>query len=89
VTSRGDFSVALSSAVGRLRARSRRCRTEAARVWDQDIMRHSFASYWLAVNKNAPELAEIMGNSVPIIRRYYENTVLEAVALHYWSLVPE
>jgi len=52
-------------------------------------MRHSFASYWLAVNKNAPELAEIMGNSVPIIRRYYENTVLEAVALHYWSLVPE
>ena len=52
-------------------------------------MRHSFASYWLAVNKNAPELAEIMGNSVPIIRRYYENTVLEAVALHYRSLVPE
>lgn len=60
--------------------------TEVARVWDQDIMRHSFASYWLAVNKNAPELAEIMGNSVPIIRRHYENTVLETVAAGYWAI---
>ena len=40
----------------------------AASAWDQDIMRHSFASCWLWMNKNAPELAEIMGNTVPITR---------------------
>lgn len=51
-------------------------------------MRHSFASYWLAVNKNAPELAEIMGNTVPIIRKHYENTVLEAAAVAFWTIVP-
>lgn len=51
-------------------------------------MRHSFASYWLAVHQNAPALAEIMGNTVPIIRRHYENTVLEAVAGGYWAIVP-
>jgi hypothetical protein len=56
--------------------------------WDQDIMRHSFASYWLAVHKNAPALAEIMGNTVPIIRKHYENTVLEDVALRYWETGP-
>ena len=63
-------------------------RSADARVWDQDIMRHSFASYWLAVNKNAPELAEIMGNTVPIIRKHYENTVLESVAGGYWTIHP-
>lgn len=52
-------------------------------------MRHSFASYWLAVHKNAPALAEIMGNSVPIIRRHYENTVLESVAAEFWAIQPE
>ena len=58
------------------------------RVWDQDIMRHSFASYWLATHKNAPELAEIMGNTVPIIRKHYENTVLETVACGFWNIRP-
>ena len=58
------------------------------RVWDQDIMRHSFASYWLAIHKNAPELADIMGNTVPIIRRQYENTVLDSMASPYWAIQP-
>ena len=58
------------------------------RIWDQDIMRHSFASYWLATCKNAPPLSEIMGNSVPIIRKHYENTVLEDVATGFWAIRP-
>jgi integrase len=61
---------------------------KASVLWGQDVMRHSFASYWLAVNKNAPELAEIMGNTVPIIRKHYENTVLESVAKGFWEIVP-
>lgn len=59
-----------------------------SRIWDEDIMRHSFASYWLAVHKNAPALAEIMGNTVPIIRKHYENTVLEDVAVKFWAIQP-
>ena len=58
------------------------------RVWDQDIMRHSFASDWLARHKNAPELAEITGNTVPIIRKRYENTVLESMSGPYWTIQP-
>ncbi len=56
--------------------------------WDADIMRHSFASYWLAIHKNAPELAESMGNTVPIIRKNYENAVLAPVAARYWEILP-
>lgn len=58
------------------------------KIWGQDVMRHSFASYWLATHKNAPALAEIMGNIVPIIRKHYESTVLEGVAKAFWEILP-
>jgi len=56
--------------------------------WDEDIMRHSYASYWLAVHKNAAELAELMGNTVTIIRKNYENAMLESVGKQYWAIEP-
>jgi len=29
----------------------------------KDVLRHSYASYWLAINRDPHNLAEIMGNS--------------------------
>ena len=43
---------------------------------------------WLAIHKNAPEPAEIMGNTVPIIRKHYENTVMDLMAGPYWTIQP-
>lgn len=56
--------------------------------WVMDVMRHSYASYWLAVHKNRAELAELMGNSVEIIRAHYRRPILSVMAEKYWSLTP-
>jgi integrase len=61
---------------------------EPTRRWTPDICRHSFGSYWLALHKNRAELAEIMGNSVQVIRRHYRAPVLEADAVAYFALLP-
>jgi integrase len=56
--------------------------------WIQDIMRHSYASYWLAVHQNRAALAEQMGNSVGVIRAHYRRPILKADALRFWALSP-
>jgi integrase len=56
--------------------------------WVQDIMRHSYASYWLAVHQNRAALAERMGNSVDVIRAHYRRPILPKVAAQYWALTP-
>jgi integrase len=57
--------------------------------WVQDIMRHSYASYWLALHQNRAQLAEHMGNSVDVIRAHYRRPILKSEARKYWALTPE
>jgi integrase len=57
--------------------------------WVQDILRHSFASYWLPIHKNRNALAEEMGNSVEVIKDHYRKPIHKAVATKYWALVPK
>lgn len=63
-------------------------RGRGTKPWISDGMRHSYASYWLAVHKNRAELAELMGNSPEIIRAHYRRPVLESEAKKYWKIVP-
>ena len=56
--------------------------------WVQDILRHTYASYWLAIHQNRAALAEHMGNSVEVIRAHYRRPILAAVARQYWVLSP-
>lgn len=56
--------------------------------WIQDIMRHSYASYWLALHQDRPALAEQMGNSVDVVRAHYRRPLLKADALRFWALAP-
>ncbi len=58
-------------------------------AWPSDVLRHSFASYWLAVNKNRAELAEHMGNSVQIISKHYRRHVSEAEGRAWFDIMPE
>jgi integrase len=41
-----------------------------AKPWSKDVLRHSFASYWLAIYKDRARLAEEMGNSLDVIKRF-------------------
>lgn len=54
-----------------------------------DVLRHTFASYWLALHKNRTELAELMGNSVDVIKKHYRKPILEMVAKEFWAITPK
>ena len=57
--------------------------------WPQDVLRHCYASYWLAIHKNRAELAELMGNTPDVIRQHYRRAIPEAEAKKFWALSPE
>jgi integrase len=63
-------------------------KNEEAQEWPQDVMRHSYVSYWLAKFKNRATLAENMGNSIQIIKRHYKRVVGKSECAQYWSITP-
>lgn len=56
--------------------------------WPQDVMRHSYGSYWLAKYKHRAVLAENMGNTVEMIKKHYKRVVSKADCAEYWKIVP-
>jgi len=60
----------------------------AGEPWGHDILRHTFGSSWLAIHKNRPMLAEIMGNSVPVITKHYKRTLSVAQAEALFAIMP-
>lgn len=56
--------------------------------WPEDVLRHSFATYWLRINSDRPRLAEIMGNSVKVIKKHYYAIINESDAIKYWQILP-
>jgi len=57
--------------------------------WTQDIMRHTFASYWLPKFQHRAELAEILGNSLDVIRKHYKQIVKNSDVQKFWQILPE
>lgn len=57
--------------------------------WIPDGLRHSFGSYWQSQNRNIEKLAEIMGNSIPVIRRHYYNPRPESAAKKWFAVMPD
>jgi integrase len=59
-------------------------------AWSKDVMRHSFGSYLLEHNQDAPKTALQMGHtSVNILFNHYRNLVKKSAAADYWNIVPE
>jgi integrase len=58
--------------------------------WDgkDDILRHSYGTYRAAILRNSHNLAEEMGNSVTIVRTYYDAVVSPSVAKLWWKIRP-
>ncbi len=57
--------------------------------WPADCLRHSFGTYWLEKNRNAPALALEMGNSVEVIMRHYYKVLDEPDdADRFWKITP-
>lgn len=53
--------------------------------WPPDVLRHTFASYWLANYLDRAELAEIMGNTVEVIRNHYRRAIPREKAQKFWT----
>lgn len=56
--------------------------------WPHDVLRHCYGSYWLAEHGNRGRLAELMGNSVQVIRQHYRRAIPRAEAHAFWALRP-
>jgi hypothetical protein len=58
-------------------------------VGKDDVLRHSYGTYRAAILRNSHNLAEEMGNSVAIVRTYYDAVVSPSVAKLWWRIAPE
>jgi len=56
--------------------------------WDQNALRHSFASYHFAKYKNENETAALMGNSPQMVFEHYRELVRPEVAEKFFAIMP-
>ena len=57
--------------------------------WPNNVLRHSFISYRLALIKNASQVAEEAGTSVEKIRSNYDEMATKSDAEKWFSVFPE
>ena len=57
--------------------------------WSENLLRHSFGTYRLAVTKNAAQVAEEMGNSPAVVRSHYQNITSPQDARSWFNATPE
>jgi hypothetical protein len=49
-------------------------------MWKKDVLRHSAASYWLAVEPDVPRIAMELGNSPAVLFKHYREVVTDEEA---------
>lgn len=54
-----------------------------------DILRHTYASFWLSLHGDRPRLAEYLGNSVDVVRGHYRKAIPPKEAERYWNTRPQ
>ena len=82
----GDIATATN-----LRKRLHAVRTAAGITrWVQDVMRHTYASNWLAVNESVDRLRANLGHrSNDVLWRHYHKAVLRKDAEKFWAIAPQ
>jgi site-specific recombinase XerD len=57
--------------------------------WPEDILRHSYASYWLPLFHDTAKLTSYMGHrGTSMLFQHYRQSVSEKIAPQYWLLTP-
>lgn len=57
--------------------------------WVKNGFRHSAATYYLALAKNAYLTAEQMGHAVDVLKQHYNGLAREKDAIRYFNIMPE
>ena len=75
---------------GGLRDRLRAVRAEAGlEKWHQDVMRHCYASYWLAEHSDINKLTMFMGHSsTAMLWKHYHRASKKKDAAAFWKIEP-
>src|SRR5207253_9206777 len=60
----------------------------ADRSWPQDVMRHTAASMLLAAKRNRALVAEELGTSAEVIRKFYRHPITRGQREKFWALRP-
>jgi integrase len=58
--------------------------------WPQDVMRHTFASYWMTIHRNEDRCRDAMGHRTKdqLVKHYRKHTT-QKDAEAFWSISPE
>jgi integrase len=56
--------------------------------WPPDVLRHTYATMWLAVNKDRDALAVNMGTGIQNIPKFYNGVVSQEEARRFWMIAP-
>ena len=56
--------------------------------WPQDVLRHTAASHWLALRRDAGPVAIELGTSVEILMRHYRELVPDSQAAVFGAIAP-
>lgn len=57
-------------------------------AWPKDVLRHSAASYWLALWQDAGKVAHELGHSAGILLTHYKELVTKEEAEKFWGIRP-
>lgn len=67
----------------------RKFRHDLGLPWAQDVLRHSFGTYYYNLTHDLNQVAHDMGNSVAVCKRYYVREVKKAWTNAFWGLRPQ
>jgi integrase len=70
-------------------SRLRAAAAAAGIKWSENLLRHSFGTYRLAVSKSAAQTSEEMGNSVAVMKSKYQNVTSPEDAREWFEIYPE
>jgi len=76
------------SSVTTLRRHRRKLRDALKLEWEQDLLRHTAASYLLALHKDPNKVATMLGNSARILEQHYKELVTAKDCEAFWNLSP-
>jgi integrase len=57
--------------------------------WSNDVLRHSFATFYFAKYGNIFKLAYIMGNSCDIVEKHYKRVLAKEFVNDFWQITPD
>jgi len=65
-------------------------RAAGIKPWPQDVMRHSYASYWMTLHRDEDRCRDAMGHSTKdMLVKHYRKHTTEADARAFWEIAPK